>query len=328
MRMTLRGGGLSVLALLAASLIFLSPVEAASVGCQKLGVACKPANAGKRNAPILAKPAPQAVLPSPPEIAPGAGQTVHDDIEHVTWLANGNLAATETFGVAAINKDGSMDYATALKWIAAMNKYDHRAGYLGHTNWTLPTTPTNDPGCNARNINTFGYNCTGSALGGLYYKSLRLTEPDTAVPMLPNKKGPFRNFQPYLYWSASGAAGHPKNVNGYSSFSFETGFHGSNVDQHNLYVLPMIAHALTGTTAATGTALQPSPDGQTVYDPNLKITWLADADLAATEQFDVGGINRDGSMSHTTATNWQRYAIVKTNIVLTNARKDSIIRPT
>jgi len=42
------------------------------------------------------------------------GPVVHDSRLNVTWLADGNLAATQTFGVSGINKNGSMDYATAL----------------------------------------------------------------------------------------------------------------------------------------------------------------------------------------------------------------------
>ena len=35
-----------------------------------------------------------------------------------------------------------MDYATAVRWVEAMNTLDHGAGYLGHNNWQLPTAPT------------------------------------------------------------------------------------------------------------------------------------------------------------------------------------------
>ena len=46
------------------------------------------------------------------------------------------------------------------------------------------------------------------------------------------------------------------------------------------HVLPMIPGRLTGTTPATGTALQVGADGQTVYDPLSDVTWLANANLA------------------------------------------------
>ncbi len=40
-----------------------------------------------------------------------------------------------------------MDYATAVRWVEAMNKLDHGAGYLGHNNWQLPTAPAKDKSC-------------------------------------------------------------------------------------------------------------------------------------------------------------------------------------
>src|SRR5580700_11345819 len=38
--------------------------------------------------------------------------------------------------------------------------------------------------------------------------------------------------------------------------------------------------------------LEPAADGQTVHDPNLNVTWLADADLASEETFGVSNINK------------------------------------
>jgi len=52
---------------------------------------------------------------------------------------------------------------------------------------------------------------------------------------------------------------------------------------------------------------------QTIYDPTLHVTWLADADLAATEKFGLTTpqhgltpINTDGSMQYATAKMWVR----------------------
>ncbi|HEX7139714.1 MAG TPA: hypothetical protein VF219_17815, partial [Vicinamibacterales bacterium] len=76
--------------------------------------------------------------------------------------------------------------------------------------------------------------------------------------------------------------------------------------------LPMIKGRLPGSPVPTGTGLQVSADGQTVYDPVADVTWLANADLAKTQQFGAQCtnsdgtlcINPDGSMSHTTAEAW------------------------
>jgi len=260
---------------------------------QQLVNACR---AGKDSAP-LAAPANAPLVPS------ADGVTVYDPNLKVTWLADGNLASKQTFGVAHINKSGSMDYATAVRWVAAMNKLDNGAGYLGHNNWQLPTAPEKDASCarTGRNGESFGFHCSGSALGNLYYGSLGLHEPNTTVRMPANQVGPFKDFQPYLYWSGSAAAD-PKQ--GFVSFSFNSGFQGANVWRNYLYVLPMINGKIPGTPAATGEGLEVSPDGQTVYDPIAHVTWLADANFAAKQRFGVAAINLDGSMDHSAALQW------------------------
>ena len=196
-----------------------------------------------------------------------------------------------------------MDYARALRWVDAMNKLDQGAGYLGHNNWQLPTAPVKDQSCarTGRNGESFGFNCSGSALGSLYYGSLGIHEPNTAVGIPTNKVGPFNDFQPYLYWSGSPAAD-PKQ--GFVSFSFNTGFQGANVWRNYLYVLPMIKGKLPGTRPAAGEGLEVNPGAQTVYDPIAQVTWLADANLAAKQTFGVADINPDGAMEHSAAVQW------------------------
>lgn len=237
------------------------------------------------------------------------GLTVHDTTLHVTWLANANLPGTPAgrFGVPNIMPNGAMDYPTAVAWVAALNKQN----YLGHDDWQLPATPLVDPTCGSVGPQggSFGVGCRNSAMGSLFYASLGLHSPDTAVPIPTTPTGPFTNFQPYLYWSDSAAA---NTQQGYYTFSFNTGWQGANVDKHFMYALPMIKGKVPGAPAANGTALQPSADGKTVYDPIADVTWVADADLAKTQQFGAQCtskdgtlcINPDGSMSHTTAENW------------------------
>jgi hypothetical protein len=246
------------------------------------------------------------------------GLTVYDTHLNVRWLANANLAGTpegnsiaSSSGIANITPGGSMDYATALQWLDALNNLNDGAGYLGHNDWTLPTSPTfptTDPSCAATgpNGNSFGFGCTNSDMGSLFYLSLGLQYPNTAVPIPNNSVGPFNNFQPYLYWTDTSAGG-----NGYHTFSFNTGWAGANVDGHYMYVLPMIKGNPFG-IPVNGNGLQPSADGQTVYDTDMDVTWLANADLAKTRNFGaqcihpdgVPCINPDGSMTHTTALNW------------------------
>jgi hypothetical protein len=155
------------------------------------------------------------------------------------------------------------------------------------------------------NGNSFGFNCSASAMASLYYSSLGLKAPNTAVPIPNNTAGPFTNFQPYLYWS-----GTLTGNSGRGSFSFASGFHGSNTTPNFLYVLPMIAGKISGTPAPTGKWLQVNFDGQTVYDPVANVTWLANANLAATNTFGLPNctepgpkacVNPDGAMNWNSA---------------------------
>jgi len=236
------------------------------------------------------------------------GITVYDTVNNVSWLADANLAATERFGLPVcthstaqpcINPSGSMSYQSAVAWVQAMNA----ANYLGHSDWQLPTTPMTDKGCGKTGPqnNSFGFGCTLGAMGWLYYNGLGLKAPGTAVPIPPSTTGPFNNFQPYLYWSQSPGQG------GNATFSFNSGFQGANTVDNFLYVLPMIPGKIPGTPAATGNGLQVNPGGQTVYDPVTNVTWLANANLAATNSFGLPAcasptspalcVNQDGAMT-------------------------------
>jgi len=221
-------------------------------------------------------------------LAPSAdGTTFYDSANNITWLANANLALNIRFGLPAcdttgitqtcVETNGSMSYQSAAAWVAAMNA----AQYLGHTNWQLPTSPPLDSTCPKIGTNgtSFGFGCLANAMGSLFYNGLGLKAPNTAVPIGANTAGPFTNFQPYLYWSQSPGSG------GYATFSFATGFQGANTAPNFLYLLPMVPGKLAGTPAASGNGLQVNPGGQTIYDPQTNITWLANANLAAGNTF-------------------------------------------
>jgi hypothetical protein len=240
------------------------------------------------------------------------GETVYDVVNHVTWLADADLPAQQRFGIPlcdasgaepCVNRSGSMNYASATAWVAAMNA----ANYLGHSNWQLPTTPYTDKSCEATAPpgNSFGFGCYANALGYLYYTALGFQAPNTAVPIPPNRVGPFRNFQPEIYWSDSLT---PGNI---TDFSFATGSQDGGTGDDFNYILPMIPFKLPGTPPARGMGLQVNPDGQTIYDPMTIVTWLADANLAASDTLGLPRcqspgtptdcVAQDGSMRDATA---------------------------
>ena len=244
------------------------------------------------------------------------GATVYDSVNNINWLADANLAASNRFGLpvcassgsqqSCVNASGSMHYDVAVAWVAAMNA----ANYLGHKNWQLPTTPLIDKTCPkvGPNGGSFGFGCTLGALDSMY-NALGLKPPNTAVSIPSNTVGPFSNIQPYLYWSQSSTA---VATQGNATFSFATGWQGANTLPNFLYVLPMLPGKIPGSPSATGTGLQVSADKQTVYDPITNITWLANANLAATNDFGLPRctdpttpalcVAQDGAMTFDSAT--------------------------
>lgn len=171
-----------------------------------------------------------------------SGQAYWDDVLNITWLADANLADTNSFGVAGINPDGSMNWNTADSWIAAVNA----TSYLGVNTWRLPTVaPLNGIGFVIVGVNYDGstdgqsYNVgapgsaypgsTASEMAHLFYTTLgniggTYVNGDgtgCALPPYPHcltNDGPFSNFVASRYWS--GTAG-PSGFEGATRFYFE-----------------------------------------------------------------------------------------------------------
>lgn len=140
-----------------------------------------------------------------------SGQVVNDTDLNITWLANGNLAATVTFGVNGIATDGTMSWQTAQLWIAAMKS----ANYLGYNDWRLPTlTDTCTPGCLFSFSGTdWGYNNPNTSemshlyhieLGNKGYYNTSGVGPQTGWGL--DNTNLFSNLQPGLYWSGTAYA--------------------------------------------------------------------------------------------------------------------------
>jgi hypothetical protein len=223
----------------------------------------------------------------------GNGSIVYDANQQVCWLADANLAsntfARQQLGVPGINPDGTMDYATALLWVAALNGYNHNQGYLGHHNWQLPDFPSSDPNCTSFNMNSFGEGCTASALGNLYNVGLQRTFPDSVVPLFFNQIQPFVNMPSGLYWTSDVA---PQASEGEETVSFNTGAHGANTPLYNyLHVLPMYVGSIGPPPAGPGIVPYTSGPaaGKAVYDTNYGITWPLNANLAESQRFGVNG---------------------------------------
>lgn len=161
----------------------------------------------------LAGPADAALLGRDLNGSPGSFEAYYDTTLDITWLADANLALTNTFGVAGIDGQGKMTWSTANAWISAMNA----ANYLGISSWRLPAMyDIGNDGCTVNSFSSYnggdcGYNvvATGaqaSEMASLFYDTLgNLAFYDTsggqnfAFPSIQNT-GPFQNLGNTLYW--------------------------------------------------------------------------------------------------------------------------------
>lgn len=193
-------------------------------------------------------------------------QAYYDDVLDITWIANGNLAASNTFGLAynnnlgdhpndswasnyveEIQTDGSMNWGAALHWIDAMNA-DGGTGYLGYNDWRIPfVLDTGSQGCNFSYSGTdCGYNVqTGSAATTVYSEMASLRD-DTLGNIVYrdannnvqtgwglNNTGPFTDFQASYYWAGGEVA--PGLYNAWA-FQANTGYQASHDKRVFYYV--------------------------------------------------------------------------------------------
>lgn len=154
------------------------------------------------------------------------GQAVYDDDLDITWVADANLAASNTFGLPTgeslgqhpdditgfglngiIYENGVMNWSGALFFIDAMNE----ANYLGFSDWRLAITLVPDSTCTnsdgSPNGTSQGLDCTGSEMGHLFYIEFgadRLTSALTTGTQSELDK--FSNIQ-FGYWSSTEASG-------------------------------------------------------------------------------------------------------------------------
>lgn len=176
------------------------------------------------------------------------GAALYDTDLNITWLANMNLAATNTFGTPGVIPDGSMSWPVVVNWIAAMN----HAKYLGFSTWRLPAEPVFDPACSGQNTNptsSAGYNCTGSEMGHLFYDELGgvanasiLNLHNYNFDLFTNPSG--WNGNNPNYWTST-AWPAPLNPNDHFAFQFGTG--AVYTSSGPIFALPV----LTGDVAAS-----------------------------------------------------------------------------
>jgi len=140
-------------------------------------------------------------------------EAYYDTNLNITWLADANLAATNTFGVGNIYPTGGMSGDTAQNWIGAMNS----ANYFGYNDWRLPVTPQYDPTCSSQSGgDSYGVGCTGSEMGHLFYTELGGVAGSSITLTHNANYSLFQNVAADYYWSGSG---YPPN-NAYHKWAF------------------------------------------------------------------------------------------------------------
>jgi hypothetical protein len=224
------------------------------------------------------------------------GTIVYDPNQGVFWLADANLAGNSAMranlGVAGISPNGSMNFVTAQKWVAALNAYGNGSGYMGHNNWQLPVAPLVDRTCadTGTNGGSFGPQCTASALGNLYSVGLKQTFPASVAAGFAAAVAPFVNMKASYYWALQNNGGTSGTSNGgQETFSFANGIQGgTTINDTYYYVLPMVTSAIgappscpAGSAAVIPYTSGPA-SGKAVYDCNTGYTWLINANLAAS----------------------------------------------
>lgn len=119
---------------------------------------------------------------------------IYDTELNVTWLQDANYAMTSGY-----DADGRMQWTDAVAWAENLI-------YGGYDDWRLPTALNMDGSGPC-----FGYDCTGSEMGHLFYLDLGGTASSTI-----STSGPFLNIMPYHYWSSTNY-----NVNAAWDFHFD-----------------------------------------------------------------------------------------------------------
>jgi hypothetical protein len=109
------------------------------------------------------------------------GQAVNDTDLNVTWAANANLVASNTFGLTYGYNYGNDSYGNP----SVIN-------YLGYSDWRLPTSDT-----------CAGFNCTGSEMGHLFYTELGGVAVSSIATTHNANYSLFSNLQSYYYWSGT-----------------------------------------------------------------------------------------------------------------------------
>ena len=139
------------------------------------------------------------------------GGLIYDSDLNITWLKDANYAATQFAASSGAqgDADGLMNWSAANAWAAGLT-------YGGYSDWRLPTTLQPDASCGSSfdagapyGVQSYGYNCTGSELGHLFYTELGGTAGSSILASGDPDLALFQNIQSNVYWSGTAYAPDP-----------------------------------------------------------------------------------------------------------------------
>jgi hypothetical protein len=149
----------------------------------------------------------------------GSFEAYYDTDLDITWLADANM-------------NGLMTWAAATTWAANLSFTD---GVHIYDNWRLPTTLQPDASCDTQSGgNSFGFSCTGSEMGHLFYSELGGTAGQSILTSADPDLAKFTNLQASPYWSATEYA---PVTGGAWYFYFNGGGQDANVKANGFYAL-------------------------------------------------------------------------------------------
>ena len=118
--------------------------------------------------------------------------TIYDTDRQLSWLQDANYVRTSGY-----DADGLMTWSQAVTWADSLN-------FAGFDNWRLPTTLQPDSTCGTQSGDvSYGYGCTGSEMGHLFYSELGGTAGSSILTSGDPDLALFSNLQRSWYWSGT-----------------------------------------------------------------------------------------------------------------------------